>query len=157
MCAGPSCFLSSGDGCVGNFLSCRNGVKDPLEVPGKGKAYPARKIKHSQKEINKIIFTILKMCKSEDKSFQVPPPSPPLPSLKNRKASPLPIYSPPLRTRTPTPVLVSNLQFLLACGNWLTPFDKQLSRKSFLILSPKTASLELALWLFVPLCRSQPP
>ena len=34
MCAGPSCFLSSGDGCVGNFLSCRKGVKDPLEVPG---------------------------------------------------------------------------------------------------------------------------
>ena len=31
---GPSCFLSSGDGCVGNFLSCRKGVKDPLEVPG---------------------------------------------------------------------------------------------------------------------------
>ena len=21
-------------GCVGNFLSCRKGVKDPLEVPG---------------------------------------------------------------------------------------------------------------------------
>ena len=34
MCAGPSCFLSGGDGCVGNFLSCRKGVKDPLEVPG---------------------------------------------------------------------------------------------------------------------------
>ena len=34
MCTGPSCFLSSGDGCVGNFLSCRKGVKDPLEVPG---------------------------------------------------------------------------------------------------------------------------
>ena len=34
MWAGPSCFLSSGDGCVGNFLSCRKGVKDPLEVPG---------------------------------------------------------------------------------------------------------------------------
>ena len=34
MCSGPSCFLSSGDGCVGNFLSCRKGVKDPLEVPG---------------------------------------------------------------------------------------------------------------------------
>ena len=33
MCAGPSCFLSSGDGCVGNFLSCRKGVKDPLGVP----------------------------------------------------------------------------------------------------------------------------
>ena len=27
-------FLSSGDGCVGNFLSCRKGVNDPLEVPG---------------------------------------------------------------------------------------------------------------------------
>ena len=34
MCSGPSCFLSSGDGCVGTFLSCRKGVKDPLEVPG---------------------------------------------------------------------------------------------------------------------------
>ena len=34
MWAGPSCFLSSGDGCFGNFLSCRKGVKDPLEVPG---------------------------------------------------------------------------------------------------------------------------
>ena len=34
MWPGPSCFLSSGDGCVGNFLSCRKGVKDPLEVPG---------------------------------------------------------------------------------------------------------------------------
>ena len=34
MWAGPSCFLSSGDGCVGNFLSCRKAVKDPLEVPG---------------------------------------------------------------------------------------------------------------------------
>ena len=34
MCSGPSCFLSSGDWCVGNFLSCRKGVKDPLEVPG---------------------------------------------------------------------------------------------------------------------------
>ncbi|RJG21791.1 hypothetical protein D5R77_12740 [Staphylococcus haemolyticus] len=33
MCSGPSCFLSSGDGYVGNFLSCSKGVKDPLEVP----------------------------------------------------------------------------------------------------------------------------
>ena len=33
MWAGLSCFLSSGDGYVGNFLSCRKGVKDPLEVP----------------------------------------------------------------------------------------------------------------------------
>ena len=30
---GLSCFLSSGDGYVGNFLSCSKGVKDPLEVP----------------------------------------------------------------------------------------------------------------------------
>ena len=28
-----SCFLSSGDGYVGNFLCCSKGVKDPLEVP----------------------------------------------------------------------------------------------------------------------------
>ena len=27
-------LFRSGDGCVGNFLSCRKGVKDPLEVPG---------------------------------------------------------------------------------------------------------------------------
>ena len=33
MWAGLSCFLSSGDGYVGNFLSCSKGVKDPLEVP----------------------------------------------------------------------------------------------------------------------------
>ena len=33
MWAGPSCFLSSGDGYEGNFLSCSKGVKDPLEVP----------------------------------------------------------------------------------------------------------------------------
>ena len=32
MWAGLSCFLSSGDGYVGNFLSCSKGVKDPLEV-----------------------------------------------------------------------------------------------------------------------------
>ena len=31
--AGLSCFLSSGDGYVGNFFSCSKGVKDPLEVP----------------------------------------------------------------------------------------------------------------------------
>ena len=31
--AGLSCFLSSGDGYVGKFLSCSKGVKDPLEVP----------------------------------------------------------------------------------------------------------------------------
>ena len=33
MWAGLSCFLSSGYGYVGNFLSCSKGVKDPLEVP----------------------------------------------------------------------------------------------------------------------------
>ena len=33
MWAGLSCFLSSGDGYVGNFLSYSKGVKDPLEVP----------------------------------------------------------------------------------------------------------------------------
>ena len=33
MWAGLSCFLSSRDGKVGNFLSCSKGVKDPLEVP----------------------------------------------------------------------------------------------------------------------------
>ena len=27
------CFLSSGTGMSGNFLSCSKGVKDPLEVP----------------------------------------------------------------------------------------------------------------------------
>ena len=31
--AGPSCFLSSGDGYVGELLTCSKGVKDPLEVP----------------------------------------------------------------------------------------------------------------------------
>ena len=33
MWAGLWCFLSSGDGCVGYFLSCSKGVKDPLEFP----------------------------------------------------------------------------------------------------------------------------
>ena len=33
MWAGLSCFLSSGDGYFGDFLSCSKGVKDPLEVP----------------------------------------------------------------------------------------------------------------------------
>ena len=33
MWAGPSCFLSSGMGMSGNFLSCSKGVKDHLEVP----------------------------------------------------------------------------------------------------------------------------
>ena len=33
MWAGLSCFLSSGDGMMGIFLSCSKGVKDPLEVP----------------------------------------------------------------------------------------------------------------------------
>ena len=33
MWAGLSCFLSSGDGMSGNFLSFSKGVKDPLEVP----------------------------------------------------------------------------------------------------------------------------
>ena len=36
MGVGVSCILSSGDGYVGNFLSCSKGVKDPLEVPGLG-------------------------------------------------------------------------------------------------------------------------
>ena len=33
MWAGLSCFLSSGDGYVGELQSCSKGVKDPLEVP----------------------------------------------------------------------------------------------------------------------------
>ena len=33
MWAELSCFLSSGDGYIGDFLSCIKGVKDPLEVP----------------------------------------------------------------------------------------------------------------------------
>ena len=33
MWAELSCFLSSGDRYVGNFLCCSKGVKDPLEVP----------------------------------------------------------------------------------------------------------------------------
>ena len=33
MWAGLSCFLWSGDGKSGNFLSCSKGVKEPLEVP----------------------------------------------------------------------------------------------------------------------------
>ena len=36
MWAGLSCFLWSGDGMWGNFLSCSKGVKDPLEVPKLG-------------------------------------------------------------------------------------------------------------------------
>ena len=31
--AGLSCFLSSGDGYVGELLELQKGVKDPLEVP----------------------------------------------------------------------------------------------------------------------------
>ena len=33
MWAGLSCFLSSGDGYVGDLLELLKGVKDPLEVP----------------------------------------------------------------------------------------------------------------------------
>ena len=33
MWAGLSCFLWSGDGMWGKFLSCSKGVKDPLDVP----------------------------------------------------------------------------------------------------------------------------
>ena len=33
MWAGLSCFLSSGDGYVGELLELQKGVKDPLEVP----------------------------------------------------------------------------------------------------------------------------
>ena len=33
MWAGLSCFLSSGDGYVGELLELQQGVKDPLEVP----------------------------------------------------------------------------------------------------------------------------
>ena len=33
MWAELSCFLSSRDGYIGDFLSCIKGVKDPLEVP----------------------------------------------------------------------------------------------------------------------------
>ena len=40
MWVGLSCFLSSGDGYVGNFLSCSKGVKDPLEVPEVRCDYP---------------------------------------------------------------------------------------------------------------------
>ena len=32
MWAGLSCFLSNGDGHVGELLECSKGVKDPLEV-----------------------------------------------------------------------------------------------------------------------------
>ena len=38
--AGLSCFLWSGDGYSGNFLSCSKGVKDPLEVPEVWCDYP---------------------------------------------------------------------------------------------------------------------
>ena len=34
MWAGLSCFLSSGDGYVGELLELQKGVKDPLQVPG---------------------------------------------------------------------------------------------------------------------------
>ena len=33
MWAGLSCFLSSGDGCVGELLELQHGVEGPLEVP----------------------------------------------------------------------------------------------------------------------------
>ena len=33
MWVGLSCFLSSGDGYVGELLELQKGVKDPLEVP----------------------------------------------------------------------------------------------------------------------------
>ena len=33
MWAGLSCFLSSGDGYVGELLEVQQGLKDPLEVP----------------------------------------------------------------------------------------------------------------------------
>ena len=33
MWQGPSCFLSSGDVYVGEFLDLHKGVKDPLEFP----------------------------------------------------------------------------------------------------------------------------
>ena len=33
MWAGLSCFLSSGDGYVGELLELQQGLKDPLEVP----------------------------------------------------------------------------------------------------------------------------
>ena len=33
MCAGLSCFLSSGDGCVGELLELKQGCEGPLEVP----------------------------------------------------------------------------------------------------------------------------
>ena len=33
MLAGLSCFLSSGDGYVGELLELQQGVKDPLEIP----------------------------------------------------------------------------------------------------------------------------
>ena len=33
MWAGLSCFLSSGDGYVGDLLELHKGVRDPLEVP----------------------------------------------------------------------------------------------------------------------------
>ena len=33
MWAGLSCFLSSGDGYAGEFLSCSKGLREPLEVP----------------------------------------------------------------------------------------------------------------------------
>ena len=33
MWAGPSSFLSSGNGYVGDFLTCSKGVKNPFEVP----------------------------------------------------------------------------------------------------------------------------
>ena len=40
MWAGLSCFLSSGDGYVGELLECSKGVKDPLEVPEVRCDYP---------------------------------------------------------------------------------------------------------------------
>ena len=33
MWAELSCFLSSGDGCVGELLELQQGLKEPLEVP----------------------------------------------------------------------------------------------------------------------------
>lgn len=101
------------------------------------------KIKYSQKEMNKIIFTILKMCKSENKSFQVPPFPTPCPLLRVGK---------PPRTKwllSQSFVVISSFHLLVETG-WL-PFDKQLSA----IESPSLSwAPKLLCWSCLCLCST---
>ena len=85
--------------------------------PQLGKSLPSNEDQVQPKRI-KIFLQFLKCPNQRISHFKFRPLPHPCPLLRVGK---------PPRTRTPIPVLVSNLQFPLACGNWLTPFDKQLS------------------------------